>query len=116
MRAGIAALPAESDAALIALGDMPLVDAALLDRLISAFEPDKGALIVLPVTERQRGNPVIWARRFFDELQAIEGDAGGRQILKANSDAVVEIPVSSSATSFDVDTKEALAQLRQLPT
>ncbi|OCC00459.1 4-diphosphocytidyl-2C-methyl-D-erythritol kinase [Labrys sp. WJW] len=116
VRAGIAALPAESDAALIALGDMPLVDAALLDRLISAFEPDKGALIVLPVTERQRGNPVIWARRFFDELQAIEGDAGGRQILKANSDAVVEIPVSSSATSFDVDTKEALAQLRQLPT
>ncbi|MEW9310216.1 NTP transferase domain-containing protein [Labrys neptuniae] len=116
VRAGIAALPAECDAALIALGDMPLVDAALLDRLISAFEPDKGALIVLPVTERQRGNPVIWARRFFDELQAIEGDAGGRQILKANGDAVVEIPVSSSAASFDVDTREALAQLRQLPT
>ncbi|MDT3379354.1 molybdopterin-binding/glycosyltransferase family 2 protein [Labrys neptuniae] len=116
VRAGIAALPAECDAALIALGDMPLVDAALLDRLISAFEPDKGALIVLPVTERQRGNPVIWARRFFDELQAIEGDAGGRQILKANGDAVVEIPVSSSAASFDVDTREALVQLRQLPT
>ncbi|MGJ4856196.1 NTP transferase domain-containing protein [Labrys sp. La1] len=116
VRAGIATLPVECDAALIALGDMPLVDGALLDRLISAFEPDKGALIVLPVTQGQRGNPVIWARRFFDELQAIEGDAGGRQILKANSDAVVEIPVSSIAASFDVDTQEALARLRQIPT
>ncbi|WP_448952815.1 NTP transferase domain-containing protein [Labrys neptuniae] len=113
VRAGIAALPADCDAALVALGDMPLVDGTLLDRLIAGFEPDKGALIVLPVTEGQRGNPVVWARRFFDDLKAIEGDAGGRQILKANRDAVVEIAVSSAATSFDVDTREALAQLRQ---
>lgn len=113
VRAGIAALPPDCDAALIGLGDMPLVDAALLDRLIAAFEPEKGALIVLPVTQGQRGNPVIWARRFFDDLLAVQGDAGGRQILKANSDAVIEIPVSSAAASFDVDTQEALAQLRQ---
>ncbi|GLS23699.1 4-diphosphocytidyl-2C-methyl-D-erythritol kinase [Labrys miyagiensis] len=113
VRTGIAALPADCEAALIGLGDMPLVGAPLLDRLIEAFEPRKGAHIVLPVTGGQRGNPVLWSRRFFGELQTLQGDSGGRQILKANADAVAEIAVSSAEASFDVDTPEALADLRQ---
>ncbi|WP_413993225.1 NTP transferase domain-containing protein [Labrys okinawensis] len=113
VRTGIAALPADCDAALIGLGDMPLVGAPLLDRLIEAFEPRKGAHIVLPVTGGQRGNPVLWSRRFFGELQTLQGDSGGRQILKANADAVAEVAVSSAEASFDVDTPEALADLRQ---
>jgi molybdenum cofactor cytidylyltransferase len=113
VRAGIAALPPDCNAALIGLGDMPLVDAPLLDKMIGAFDPAKGALIVLPVTDGQRGNPVIWARRFFPDLQGLQGDTGGRQILQANRDAVVEVPVDSAAVTFDVDTPSALATLRE---
>ena len=39
LRAGIAAVPADSDAAIVCLGDMPRVDAALMNRLIAAFDP-----------------------------------------------------------------------------
>jgi len=39
VRAGIAAVPAEVDGAIVLLGDMPQVDARLIDRLIAAFDP-----------------------------------------------------------------------------
>src|SRR2546423_10960994 len=48
LKAGIAALPAEADGAIVLLGDMPQVDAALIDRLIAAFDPEKGAFVVVP--------------------------------------------------------------------
>src|SRR5262249_28167518 len=39
LKAGVAALPAEVDGAVICLGDMPQVDAALIDQLIDAIDP-----------------------------------------------------------------------------
>lgn len=114
VRTGIAAVPAEADAAVICLGDMPGVDAALIDRLIAAFEPARGALVALPSVAGRRGNPVLWARRFFDELKALQGDSGARQILKAHADAVVEIAVDGEGPVFDVDTPEALTLARTI--
>ena len=111
VRTGIAALPASVDAAVICLGDMPRVGPALIDRLIEAFDPSSGALIVLPSHRGQRGNPVLWARRFFEDLKALEGDTGARQILARHGDGVVEVPVADEGASFDVDTPEALAAL-----
>ena len=78
LKAGLAALPPEADGAIVCLGDMPQVDAALIDRLIGAFDPAHGALIVIPVIAGKRGNPVVWSRRFFPELMALEGDVGAR--------------------------------------
>ena len=63
-------MPAEADGAIVCLGDMPQVDAALIDRLIAAFDPEKGALVVVPTIAGKRGNPVVWSRRFFAELGA----------------------------------------------
>ena len=51
LKAGIAAVPAEADGAIVCLADMPQVDASLLNRLIAAFDPDRGALIVMPTVE-----------------------------------------------------------------
>jgi len=57
VKAGIAAVPEACDGAVVCLGDMPLIDAGLIDRLIDAFAPDRGNLIVVPVSEGRRGNP-----------------------------------------------------------
>jgi molybdenum cofactor cytidylyltransferase len=108
LRAGIAAVPAEADGAIVCLGDMPQVDAALIDRLISAFDPEKGALAVVPTIDGRRGNPVLWARRFFPDLMAIEGDVGARHLIDRYGEAVVEVPVSGKAALTDIDTPEAL--------
>ncbi len=112
LRAGIAAVPADADGAIVCLGDMPQVDAALIDRLIAAFDPDRGALAAMPTIDGQRGNPVLWSRRFFPDLMAIEGDVGARQLIGRYGEAVVEVPVTGKGALRDVDTPEALAGVK----
>jgi molybdenum cofactor cytidylyltransferase len=112
VRAGIAAVPAEADGAIVCLGDMPQVDAALIDRLIAAFDPDRGALIVMPTVEGKRGNPVLWSRRFFPDLMAIDGDVGARHLISHYGEAVAEVPVEGNAALVDVDTPEALSGVK----
>jgi molybdenum cofactor cytidylyltransferase len=112
LHAGIAAVPASADGAVICLGDMPQVDAALIDRLIVAFDPEKGALVVVPAFDGQRGNPLLWSRRFFPDLLAIEGDVGARNVIARYREAVVEVPVNGEAAFTDIDTPEALDGLK----
>ncbi len=93
LKTGIAALPAEVDGAIVCLGDMPQVDAGLIDRLIGALDPDNGALVVVPTIDGKRGNPVVWSRRFFADLMAVEGDVGARYLIGRYPEAVVEVPL-----------------------
>ena len=112
LKAAIAALPAEVDGAVVCLGDMPQVDAALIDRLIRAIDPDKGALVAVPIIDGKRGNPVVWSRRFFPDLMAVEGDVGARHLIGRYAEAVVEVTVSGRAALTDIDTPEALEAVK----
>jgi len=112
LKAGIAALPAEADGAIVCLGDMPQVDATLIDRLIGAFDPAKGALVVVPTIDGKRGNPVVWSRRFFPDLMTVEGDVGARHLIGRYPEAVAEVPVAGTAAFTDVDTPEALEAVK----
>jgi molybdenum cofactor cytidylyltransferase len=111
LKAGVAAVPVENDGAIICLADMPQVGSALIDKLIAAFDPENGALVVLPTLDGKRGNPVLWSRRFFPDLMAIEGDVGARHLIAGYAEAVTEVPVSGNEAFFDVDTPEALRAL-----
>jgi len=113
VKSGIAAVSKDADGALICLGDMPLIDANLLDRLIEAFDPDRGNLIVVPVAEGRRGNPVLWSRRFFSELLTLDGDIGARHLIAKHAEAVAEVPVDGESAFLDIDTPQALETARQ---
>jgi molybdenum cofactor cytidylyltransferase len=112
VRSGIATVPPAADGAVICLGDMPQVDATLINRLIDAFDPEQGALGVVPSINGKRGNPVLWSRRFFPDLMAIEGDVGARRLIGRYGEAVIEVPVTGKAAFTDIDTQEALAGLK----
>jgi molybdenum cofactor cytidylyltransferase len=112
LKVGIAALPEQLDGAVVCLGDMPQVDATLIDRLIGAIDPDKGALVAVPTIDGKRGNPVVWSRRFFPDLMAVEGDVGARHLIGRYGEAVIEVPVSDTSVLADIDTPQALAALK----
>ncbi len=107
LKAGIAAL-AGVDGAVVMLGDMPEVDATVVDRLTAAFDPARDAAIVVPTHDGRRGNPVLWSARFFADLMGLEGDVGGRNLMAANASVVRQVPLGR-AVAFDIDTPEALA-------
>jgi len=112
VKTGLAAVPPEADGAVVCLGDMPQVRAPLIDKLIAAFDPERIALVVIPTIDGKRGNPVIWSRRFFPELMALEGDVGARNMIARYAEAVVEVPLTDTAALIDVDTPEALAEVK----
>ncbi len=108
LKTGIAALPPGIDAALVCLGDMPEIDAELIDRLIAAFDPAGGRSIVVPTHNGKRGNPVLWGSAFFSAMLAIEGDVGARHLIGQHAEAVVEVPFENASSLVDIDTPEAL--------
>jgi molybdenum cofactor cytidylyltransferase len=111
LRAGLAAVPAEAQAALICLGDMPMVTGRILDRLIEAWSPDQGRLIVQPTHRGRAGNPMLWDRRFFAEMAALDGDAGARSLLARHPDIVADVELDDDSVLRDFDTVESLADL-----
>jgi molybdenum cofactor cytidylyltransferase len=113
VKAGIAAVGENADGALICLGDMPLISAQLIDRLIETFAPDRGQLIAVPVSEGRRGNPVLWSRRFFKELMTLDGDIGARHLIARHTEAVAEVPVDGDSAFLDIDTPQALEAARR---
>jgi molybdenum cofactor cytidylyltransferase len=110
LKAGIGALPPDTDLAVVALGDMPDVTGALIEKLTAAINPATGALVAVPTREGRRGNPVVWSRRFFEDLAKLEGDTGARHLIVQNNEAVIEVPVEDEGAFLDIDTPEALAQ------
>lgn len=109
VRVGLEALPQGIDGALICLGDMPRTDPAMLDRLIDAFNPLEGRAIGVPTYRGKRGNPVLWAARYFPELMRLAGDVGARHLIGDHAEAVYEIESQDRSVVVDLDTPEAFA-------
>jgi len=110
LRAGLAAIPAGWGAAIVALGDMPAVDATTYSALVEALRGPAG--VAVPTWNGKRGNPVGWGRAHWPALAAVTGDGGGKALLAGLSDRVVEVAVDDPGILTDVDTPEALATLR----
>ncbi len=109
LRAGLSALGPDVTAALICLGDMPLVSPAEMDQVIGAWSPEEERLIIVPTHRGKRGNPVLWDRRFFQEMAALQGDTGARGLLRVHAETVSEVELAGEAILTDFDTPESLA-------
>ena len=107
LRAGIDAIDDCADAALIALGDMPFVKKEAFDLVIDAYRESEDIYAVVATSNGKRGNPVLWSRRFFDDLKAIQGDTGARHLIGQNEVMIGEVEIGDSAV-LDLDTPEAL--------
>jgi len=111
LKAGIAAVPAECAAAVVCLGDMPLVTGRMIDRLLAAYDAEEGRQIVLPTFRGKQGNPMLWDRRFFPEILGISGDSGARFLVGKHAEVVAEVEMADDAVLRDFDTTESLATL-----
>ena len=109
MARGLSALPKEIDGVIICLGDMPDVTTAHIEHLIEAFAPNEGRDICVPTFNGKRGNPVLWARHYIDEMTQVAGDVGARHLIGEYADAVSEVAMPDGGVLLDLDTPEALA-------
>lgn len=108
LKAGVAAA-GDTDGAFVFLGDMPLIPHELARHIAEALEDH---FAVVPRHAGRNGHPVLFARRAFPEIAALEGDEGAGKLLKARDDVVfVEWP--EDAIHLDVDRAEDLDRLER---
>jgi xanthine dehydrogenase accessory factor len=103
IRRGLADLPPETEAVVIALGDLPLVRRETVEEVLDAYE-ETGRPIVFPQYRGRQGHPVLWGRRFFGELRNLEGDNGAKAVLDRNRDVALAVPVTDPGVCLDIDT------------
>jgi molybdenum cofactor cytidylyltransferase len=115
LRTGVAALPEAALGAMVLLGDMPDVEAEMIDRILETFAAHPDASAAVPVYAGRRGNPVLLGRELFAAVARLEGDEGARRLLReADRDRVVEVPFDDAAVTLDIDTSDDLAAARKL--
>jgi molybdenum cofactor cytidylyltransferase len=114
IKAGLKAIARDTEDILIALGDMPLVPAELIDNLCAAHHenPNADNAITLPTCADQRRNPVLFGKAFFELLTTLEGDEGARQIIRDHDTSITQIDWPDAAAFMDADTPQMLAAIR----
>jgi molybdenum cofactor cytidylyltransferase len=107
MKAGLAKLPQNVSSAIFLLVDQPLMTPDIIDGLIARYRQTLAPL-VWPEFEGKRGNPVLFDRRLFAELNQISGDTGGRPVLLAHQHEAERVAVTNRAVLQDFDRSEEL--------
>jgi molybdenum cofactor cytidylyltransferase len=95
----------ETSAVMILLGDQPLVGKEIINRLLAELgRGDRG--IIVPVYDNIRGHPVIFTPLYRDELLALQGDVGGKEIVRDHAEDVTEVNIDSEAVICDIDDRD----------
>ena len=105
LAAGVRAVESEADRVIVLLGDMPFLTAKMIDELLDAGKQNDS--IVMATFDGKRGNPVLWPRRYYEDLKRIQGDTGARHLIGMNAAEVIEVNIGEAA-SLDLDTPEAV--------
>ena len=110
IQAGLGALPAGADAAVILLGDQPFLAAGVVDAVIAAYE-DGGKGIIIPAFQGRRGHPVLIDLKFRDEILATDPAEGLRRLMRDHPEEIRIVEVGDANILRDLDTPEDYAGL-----
>ncbi len=113
LQAGLLKIRQAFPAAMFLLGDQPLLNSKTIDHMLDRFRYS-GKDICVPVYKGKRGNPTIFKQVLYDQLLAIEGDIGARNIIRANPKRVLDIEIDDPLCFFDIDSQKDLENLRLL--
>ena len=106
IRAGLRALPPETEAFLLWPVDHPLVTADTVDHLVAAFRAGAGPIVV-PRHAGRRGHPVLFDARLAGEVESAPDDVGAKSVVHAHEGSVAAIDVVDPGIITDIDTPEA---------
>ena len=107
LRTAVAALPADTEAAFVFLGDMPRIPPEVPHALARVL--DERCDLAAPRFGERRGHPVLFGQSYFAALQALTGDVGAQRVLEKAGTRLALIDSPNAGVLFDVDRREDLA-------
>jgi molybdenum cofactor cytidylyltransferase len=115
LKAGISALRAEHEYAIVATGDQPFVPAAHF-RALEAARNATGQPIIATAYRDYHGVPLLMCRETWRLVEGLSGDQGARPLLRTHKELVATVPSPDDNMAIDVDTPAAFAQAHALVT
>jgi molybdenum cofactor cytidylyltransferase len=109
---GVHHLPSSISAAVIGVADQPFLTASVVCTLADQFVKS-GASVIVPRYAGRQGNPVVFSRSLFPELLTVEGDQGGRPVLRRHEVEIEWVDFLDAEPAVDVDTLDEYLALRQ---
>ncbi|WHY99897.1 nucleotidyltransferase family protein [Peribacillus simplex] len=114
LKLGVQSIKEHVDAVMIFLADQPLISRVIIQSLIDKYIEckDEGVLIVRPKYKGEVGHPILVDAVLLNEFYTINGDQGGKSIIK-KYDAVTEtVSFDNSMWGFDIDTPEDFQKVK----
>jgi len=105
---GVSRLPDPGGGCLVSLADKPFIRRESVAAVRDTFA-QREDVIVVPTYGGRHGHPVAFGRNHLSALARLDGDAGGRQLIRERGDAVERLPVDDAGVVRDVDRPEDLA-------
>lgn len=115
LQAGLLKIRQTCPSAMFLLGDQPMLNSEAINHMLDKFRYSEMDICV-PVYNGKNGNPTIFNHVMYDQLLAIEGDIGARDIIKANPGRVLHVEMDDPLCFFDIDSREDLENLQFLLT
>ncbi|MCI0522786.1 MAG: nucleotidyltransferase family protein [Bacteroidales bacterium] len=114
VKCGFDHLPSEFGAALVVLGDQPMIETEVINLVIETYiNSDKG--IVVPVHNGKRGHPLLIDRRHREEISGLAGPHGLKGLLVNHPEDILEVETGHISVLKDIDTQEEyLNELNQI--
>lgn len=111
MKKGLEHVKSGMDAVIFLMADQPFVSTEIINELLLRYY-NTGSCLVAPLYKGKRGSPVVFDRSLFQELFAIEGDKGGKELL--DNFPVEYVEFNSSLPGMDIDTPEDYERIKDL--
>jgi molybdenum cofactor cytidylyltransferase len=103
VKCGFNALPADTDAVIVFLGDQPMIKAEVINELIRAWKKS-GRGIVIPIFHNKRGHPMLIDKKYMEEVLRLNPEKGLRSILALHEDDIFEMETETASVIRDIDT------------
>ncbi len=109
IRLGLAACE-DADCTMFLVADQPLLKTATIVKLVETCRAAPEA-IVMPQVNGAARNPVFFPRFCLPQLKSLQGDIGGRVVVKEHPERLLPVPFADPEEFIDIDTPEVYAQL-----
>lgn len=108
---GVGALTKATDAVMMCLGDMALLQPQDYAELVTAYREKTDRSIVIPYFEGQRGNPILFASSYVHEVAVGQRHIGCKKLANEYPDDVYRYEAAHDRFITDLDTPDDYSRL-----
>ena len=108
IKAGLNHLSKNTEYFFICLGDMPMVNSDIYNRLIKSRNQKD---IIVPTYKGKQGNPVLFNKSMKEKIINISGDVGAKKILELNKDKILNLKINDQSITKSFNTQEDFSSL-----